>query len=1027
MRARYWKGVSVSTGALFESSVAMLFLTCKATRGSLSVEDYCRRELKWTLSEYKDTFTFEERVALTGDPLERSYDPELNLKLLTKVWTMLGSDVVAKVKDQQRLLGEASYDPPRLASKRQLREHLCRFFRRQQDIRDKVLRFCQASIERELKTLSRHKWKLKLSLENVFKTLGDYKVLLSLIPLERAIQMMTTMHLLLAIRSGQVPDVEGLAVAPELQHVPRVLPELKQLNRLLASTSEQMAKVSASVESLGGAYESLFLLDKLVDIAKALIEVGGEAVSDIDLDFYIRELRQKESDCVGRLRVIGKSEILGFYEISVKKPYSVHEWLLFLTLCKLNVEKVYSLVEFEDRSILSVEELLNGKWPLVLLSGPVGSGKTCVAQYIFRRWRDGGSAYTRLDEVDLVVPLAAEHASDHSFLRHIRKSLFPQGLCGAQDGHVYESLRQLKVLFVLDLEFVTKDVGEATRELSEDLGENKMIIMARPEVAVILRQFLEGADVKVAYLHPLGGLLLENLCADFLSCRTVKELSCIAYGEQGGNRVVARQNNKALSLAERVPYNRSKINIQVRDFIETLMSEKRDEELMFPLPIAFMMFLWKEDRSRLVKVTSVSRLLRAVNSWSDSRLRLEVQEATASSIKRDVERKVRKVKEAVYHKASEALTSEARLNHTTECFRALSPLLACVAASRSSHSFRKHDHVFLHGALAEFVYARSIVDKLPKGKHVPRCLSPSKLPHIFPVRLVENTGGKYVTVIRYVLLLLRQLGLRGTDGKHLVRLYLDGGVSQNYYMAWASLLHEGAWQGTLKKAVSHVIEPIDTWRATAGGRQTHALCTLVNHGVCRPRQAVVTARVDRDAMTTLIAHPEIGVCVSPPRDFHGVRSLEPSDALVHALQDPGNLEEFWGRLGEKGAAALASMRRLRSLHLCLSSLPALNAFSRSLADCVSLRQLHLYLELPQTEAPDRLRSLACPPSLEAYLHLSDVSDSSWEWAVRVVQGVGGPFQDVYLSHTRLSPPVLQSLKDALRPTRVHVCEAEAEE
>lgn len=1032
LRARYWRGVSASTAALFESSVAMLFLTYKATRGSLSVENYCRRELDWKFSKYKDTFAFEERVALECDPLERSYDPELNAKLLTKVWTVLGSDVVCKVKALQRLLGEASHDPPRLASKRQLREHLCRIFRSQQDIRDKILRFCQASIERELEILSLREWKLKLSLGKLFKELGDYEHLLSLIPLERAIHMMTKMHLVLAISGDQAPDMEGLAMAPELRHVPRALPELEQLAHLLASTFEQMAKTSASVERLGGAYESLFLSDKLVDIAKILVKVGGEDVSDGDLGLYISELRREKSDCVGRLRVLGKSEILGFHEMSVKKSYSVHMWLLSRTLCNLNVEKVYSLVEFEDRSTLGVEELLNGKWPLVIISGPVGSGKTCISQYIFRRWRDGGSPIARLAEVDLVVPLAAEHASDRSFVRHIRKFMFPQGLCGTQDDLVYASLRQLRVLFVLDLEFVTKDVGEATSELFAGLGENNMIVMARPEVAGILRRFLRGADVKMAHLRPLSKLRLQNLCADFLSCRTGEELPHFAHGDQGGNCVVARKNNNSLSMAKKCPFNRSNINIQVRDFIETLMSEKRDEELRFPLPIAFMMLLWEEDRSRLRKVTSVSRLFQAAMSWCASRLRQEVQESTAPSSRKDMQRKAKKVMESVFHIASETLTSEAQLNHPTmECFRALSPFLACVTAPRRTHSSQKHAHVLLHGALAEFVYARSIVDKVPKERNIiQRCFPLPKLPNIFPVRLVENTGGKYVTVIRHVVLLLWQLGLHdidARDAKHLARLYLEGGVSRNNYMAWVSLLHEGAWPGAMKKAVAQVIEHNPTWRATEGGRQTHALCVLVTHGVYGPQRAVVTTPVVRDVMAILRVRPEIGVCVSPPRDFQGVRSLELSDALVHALQDPGNLEEFWGRLDVKGAAALASMSRLRSLHVCLASLSALRAFSRSLADCVSLRQLHLYLELPEKVAPDRRCSLACSASLEAYLHLSNVSDSSWEWAVRVIKGVGGPFQDVYLSHTRLSPPILHSLKDSLRPTRVHVCESKSEE
>lgn len=1030
--ARYWWGVSVSTGALLEASVAMLFLTYKTTRGFLSLEDYCRRELEWRHSEYEGTFTSEERAALRADPIERSYDPQLNAKILTKVWTSLGSDVVARVKELQRLVGEASHDPPRVMSKRQLRLLLHRVFRKQQDIRDKILRFCQTSIERELEILIRRKWELKQSLEKVYKKLSDYKMLLSLIPLERAIFMMTTTQHLLAIHTDQVPDVAGLAMAPDLRRVPRAVMELERLSQQLAVTREQMTKINASVRSLGGTYVSLFLRHELVHMAKVLVEAGGEGVNDGDLDLYVSKLRREKSDCVGRLRVIGKSEVLGFQEIAAKQSYSVHLWLLSRTLCKLNVEKVYSVMELEDRSILSVEELLNGKWPSIIITGPIGSGKTCLSQFIFRHWRDGGSAIASLSEVDLVVPLASEHASGRSFVHHIRVSMFPEGLRGAQDDHVYASLRQLKVLFVLDLKFVTEGVAQATRELSAGLGGNRMIIMARPEVAVILRQFLRNVDVKMAHIHPLEGPLLENLCEDFLRCRTVEgPPPPFAFGEPGRNGDHARQNNNALSGVEKGTCNRSNINMQVKHFIETLMSEKRDEELMFPLPIAYMIFLWEEERSRLKKVTSVSRLFQTLMSWCKSRLRLEIQESRAAS-GRDVQRTVKKVMESAYHIASETFAAEARLHQPTmECFQALSPLLACVTASQRCHTGQKHAHLLLHGALAEFIYAYSIVDKFPKERHIiPKCFYRPKLPQILPVSLVENTGGKYVSVIQHVFSLLCQRGLPHADAremKQLAELYLNSGVSNDDYIAWACLLRRGGWQGPMKKVVSQVFKPNTTWKACESGRQTHALCALVTHGVHLPQHADVTGRMDPEVMAVLRARPEISVRVLPPRDFRGMRSLEPSDVLVCELQDAGNLVEFWGRLNENGAAALASMSRLYCLHLCLASLPALNAFSRSLGECVNLHQLHLHLELPQTVAPDRLRSLACPTSLKAHLRLYDVSDLSWEWVVRVVKRLGGPFQDVTLLRTRLSPPVLQRLKEKLLPTHVHVCEANAAE
>lgn len=993
MKIRYFKAVDFSSKIVLKLMESMVRDTFKAL-GFATPKDYCVKKLKWSQHEAESLFSFEETMDLSDSNAQVQYTFMINF------WTELDKEVVKELESLSALVLEVIHNPPMRFSKQLLQERIqTKLWPCLQKLTDTVRRACHTLLKKKLFSLLEP----KIKMSSIFNRMEKLREDVYLFPLERAVQIFRIMYEI------HFKGSKSAFPTPELN-----ASDLEFLSREVSSFCGVQKPTTNSIVTLKTLYFDLINRSQLSDVIRKLNILGNKDIDSHTLLSWGQDLNCLQQDLGSRLKVLGRSECISYRVVYSDPPVDINRWLWTR---KTKLEKIddtfWSFMDFRSNKEVMLEHLLDGslKPRVVMVYGPPGSGKTCLCEYLQEKWCSGGSTSRFISELQLLIFLKEKSIRHESFKFHLKNVMFPRLLQLVPESDVLVSLCRFNVCFVMDSSAgCTPKFTSAVWEVVKHLGHNTAFITRRlGEKKDIIARFATDE----VYLHPLEGRRRMDLCLSYLK----------GIWDVGGNltkhsalgHAVSTQkhcNFRCRNNTERSLSTQEDINMRVDRFIHKLVSEER-EDLSYPLPLAYLLWLWLKDPGHLTKVTTISQLFKKIISLCEqvedgnngSTLRLfHMIKMEKKGSRNEPIRQLAEFASDVLLRAPSQRTEYALNGFAKEDLTNLFPFV-------DYFSYRLKWR-FLHPFLVEILSAWDM-----------KCVFKER--KILPYRSqIEKSGSTYVSLIRF-------LGGFSSDGKdkdndlvnHIVKLFKSVAVSSNDdFLAWLPLLHEGSWSLTLRESVRKELKSSKIrWSVPHSDfREVKGVICMVDRRVFLPKEVIIETEPPLEVVNMLASHANIDVRIYP----RPCPVSRPRDALVHALRGVGNIVEFKGKLEEKGALDLAFMTRLRILKLYITSLAALEAFSLSVKKLLVLDDLHLHLSLPFDTPTVRIPSVVVVPRrVTVYLNLYRITDTTYKWAVDVCKGLRchrDGKTEVYLHKSVLSPDKLQCIKTELHPSAIHI-------
>ncbi|XP_064088596.1 uncharacterized protein LOC135202986 [Macrobrachium nipponense] len=1052
LKVKYFQAATVTTKALVNYLVVVLSLTLWATKGYKNMHSYCRQGLGWRPSLMAKIFSASERRILRKSPVFESYSPLLNFKLLKRAFRGMGHDVAKQVEALERAPLMSCHAPPQLPDQVHLYRCLQKLLAQQQTLRDAIVQHSLGALEEKLTILREEATEIKRRIAKVFSDLTELQVTLVSITMINSSLLMESCHAQLL---GSETCNENLRkeISSNMTKIHASSEKLAFLDISLTRDTRKYKRVKEDIKEVEELYLSIIKEDILPDIVFELRCIVKSNWNDPDLRKYHKILCDQRNVRKDRLRAIGKLEVMSFNPRFATSQVDINKWLFGKERTPLCVNKIYSLLRRTDtHELLTVEELFRNNIPkFMVVTGPIASGKTCLSQYLYDLWQSGAPAIGFIQRTDLVVYLETEKITSKSFIPHLKK-MFPRSLLGLEDAEIFSLLRQFKVLFIIDTSLsMTTSALEAIKELAKSLGKNKILVTTRPEKQALVSHCLRIGHSRpvILTIEPLHKPLLLEYCHDTFKAlnRFDEALRSTVKGDHFVSRrplmsygvpLASRHHSSSLVTAGQTKGNQGLVgNSNIEQFCSQLSDDLdtkvKESDLYYPFALSYLCFLWLEDAYAVKDVSSLQELLEAILGNCCARLKSVLTE-NYSAFKAEIMDKVKVKMENFYSLTANPIANDNDLDGVTnvnfdhckevshlsrEISEAFSPFLVCSGL----HSPRKCNHhpIFLHPCLHEFLSASKVASSLDSGRRI--SFGKRSIQDIFSIDKVMNTGGKYLDTTKFICGALsgRQI-LNRHLSEYVVKLFMSNGVSSKDYCSWLSLLSMGKWQASLVKAVSKVLNAEAAVKFPVHSLdESNALCTLLKNRVFQPKSISLTAGISESVVDALSFCTGADVYIIPSSEYSWLQQERDQASLLNVLSKIKSIVELWGRLDEAEVQLLKGMSRLHTLHIHISSVSALTAFSNSLCTCTNLQEIFLHLDLPFTLSPEMVPHVPCPAKTNVILTLTGITGTFSSWAVRVVKRLGSCVHQVHLAQASLSPSELHYIKRNLKPVVVHTC------
>lgn len=688
------------------------------------------------------------------------------------------------------------------------------------------------------------------------------------------------------------------------------------------------------------------------------------------------------------------------------KMFSVQDWLAARQFTKQEVNTVYSSVKIKGhKDTHDVLDLLKEDVDapaVIVISGPKGSGKTSLCHYILHQWRTNSAGVgARLRECDLVIYAAmSDIASSGSWNQYLREHVLCHTVKDYPNSSIHEEMKSMTVLFLLDVEGTARDAVSVLKEIMENLGRNCLLLTTRSGNEGEFVQVVKDVGVKcvLAEMCPMTPQAIREYASHFFSlCESHKN-----------------------SASERV-----------EQFSNLMSSMSINPTVLYPLPLAYLLYLWCVNPNHVLFSTSVSSLFSRLLSVCQHRLAEAIKgdcggsrEAARLAVGGHLEQLYRATKELVaggswQHGHQVLLEADHCLFKDPRVLWHFSPLI--VVRSGAGGGMQG---LLAHPSLAEILYGfflaesllvksrRNSVIRRPKlsalCKHEPRMLRDVLL----------HVAGSFL-YSKHTL----------DDAKDVVSTYEKSLRDKENMGAWLTFLQECNFTSNLCEAVSLTLASQATWIAARHAPETNrVVAELLRRGAYKPKLVVVTPDAsdgERGEGVRRIIHA-LGTCpttfvhLRQEAQFYTWGDETTSDALVVPLQPPGTLQECWGHLGTEGAMALRHCHHLEELNVRVSSMEALAALTHSIASQRRyLKYLYLRLDLP-TSIPSASFQPLNFKGKKLWLRLRNITDSSATWVSDLTKKLSSWYTEVVLEESQLSPSVLHDLKESMPRTPLHV-------
>lgn len=714
--------------------------------------------------------------------------------------------------------------------------------------------------------------------------------------------------------------------------------------------------------------------------------------------FGIERLREGSGWLLKESRREAKSFASGTRIIDLGK------WLVRQRYATMPIKQVYSYVRVADTkdSVLITNLVGPGhqRPPVIILSGPKGSGKTCMAYYLMHQWEENTEAIkSSIHEFDLVIyGKASNILSSGSWAQYLREHIFCLTLVDFPEAKVGEALEAMSVLSILDMDICTTSFTTILEDVFGNAGNNKQVV-------VITRSDGESDIVAAAKRHNTK-FLRVRMCP--MTSSAIQEFS--------------------KSLISRFEQDKSVISSTANKFSRLVSSMATTEEVLYPLPIAYLLYVWRTNPSHALQATTLSRLISQVIIVAESTL-MEALVATGQYERGVARAKAEKCTHQLCQAAWRLLSGQewphdGHIILESENISLTDPVVTssyCILIVVKKSADGKHGANFLHPSIAEilcgfFLTQHRLLQKGPtmlrrREKFEKYCVPEIRryrevLPHMAGA-LVYNTH-------------------KLEDAKEIASLFFSSLADKQEMVAWRGLLRECDFLSTMCKAVSSVLSSYDTWTVANHSQETNcALADLLKKEAYCPHTVIISHEGKLRCKSGCVVRA-LATCSSTlvhirqEAQFYVWGEPATCDALILPLQPPGTLQECWGHVGVEGALALRHCHQLKELNVRVSSCEALTALAYSIEHIGrGLSYLYLRLDLP-THTPVRDIEQLNFKRKSFWLRMRGVEDTSLDWAKQVIRKLNDSYTEVVLEKSNLSPSALHELKEFLPNTPVHM-------
>ena len=771
--------------------------------------------------------------------------------------------------------------------------------------------------------------------------------------------------------------------------------------------------------------------------------ITGEGTS------YFDKMERFREDLMGKFITHGRKELFSFYsKLKILNPFT---WLRDDKFSELQVEKIFTPVQISNHDILvNIEDLLvtepydentmeyTGTLPsVVLLTGIAGSGKTSLCRYFLSEWRSGPTTVTNLRSVDILILIEARNIATNSLVTFLQQSILKETCSHFETKDILPTLQKLNVLYIIDgMDEATANGRELLDELFSVLGNSRVIVTTRPEFTSVV----------------VDSILSHHL--------TFLKLQIHGFSDAG----VIKFTSKVLQSLEKDDKLRK---TQEEEFSSFLMTTGKSlgDHLKIPLTLALMIILWKDEKSSLTNITSVTKLYYEIFKLCSTKMLSRMRKLTYSScleLNDFTEKLLQKLGKIAYHMIGNdqyVITEEIRRSLTSLCeeygidsIQVLSAFLMC-EVYEDLYGIN-HKFTFIHKSqmeyLAGYYQAQTLKSEFEQLRKTSSEANDSMMLYVFNISEEKSVFERFERrkMLNAHMFTIGHLCMQEpmpTDlvCKIVLKILSLPRLPQNFAALWR-LVQESECHPTVCKLVSDSISQKIIWQPQAEELcnpmgPIYYLLTYTNfkpkkiilrivgnaHGMlmkCNDNRIVVRPYINLKSTFKFIKqNPEVDVALQVDQHFYNWGDQEVTDVYLKEFSPGSNLTSFMGHLDVEGAKLVGSFRQLKVLNARISNVETLYALNKSIGtdDGRALQmEISIRLDASREVLPSSLSNLDHFPPFT--IVMMNVDDKNAVWAAEVIAQLNKLYNGVQLMSSTLTADGGKKFLSSLSDKKVKV-------